>query len=80
MYTHIKKKRIKLFYVFYGSYKNVTTSIRSLRISMMIRGRPGGAAVKCTRSASAAQGLLVWILGMDLHTAWQAKLWQACHI
>ena len=28
-------------------------------------GRPNGALVKCTRSASAAQGLPVWILGAD---------------
>ena len=29
-------------------------------------GRPGGTAVKCTRSASAAQGSLVRILGADM--------------
>ena len=29
-------------------------------------GPAGGAAVKFTRSASAAWGLLVWILGVDL--------------
>ena len=28
-------------------------------------GWPGGAAVKCARSASAARGSLVWILGVD---------------
>ena len=33
-------------------------------------GQPSGAAVKCTRSASAAQGSPVWIPGADLHTAW----------
>ena len=27
-------------------------------------------------SASAARGLLVWILGVDLHTAHQAMLWR----
>ena len=30
------------------------------------RGQPGGAAVKCTRSASVAQGLPVWIPGVDM--------------
>ena len=30
------------------------------------RGRPGGAAVKCTRSASAARGSLVRIPGADM--------------
>ena len=31
--------------------------------------------VKFTRSALVAWGLLVWILGMDLRTAYQAMLW-----
>ena len=31
-------------------------------------------------SALAAQGLLVWILGADLHMAYQAMLWQTPHI
>ena len=30
-----------------------------------IWGHPGGTEVKCTRSASAAQGLPVWIPGAD---------------
>ena len=30
------------------------------------RGWPGGAVVKCTRSASAAQGSPVWIPGADM--------------
>ena len=30
------------------------------------RGRPGGTAVKCARSASAAWGSPVWILGADM--------------
>ena len=29
-------------------------------------GRPGGAVVKCARSASAAQGSPVWIPGADM--------------
>ena len=31
-----------------------------------LQGRPGGAVVKCARSASAARGLLVRILGADM--------------
>ena len=30
------------------------------------RGRPGGAAVKCARSALAVRGLPVWIPGLDV--------------
>ena len=40
-------------------------------------GWPSGAAVKCARSALVARGPLVWILGVDLHTACKAMLWQA---
>ena len=40
-----------------------------------MRGWPGGIEVKFARSTSAVQGLQVWILGMDLHTAHQAMLW-----
>ena len=43
-------------------------------------GQPGGAVVRFTHSASLARGSPVWILGADLHTAWQAMLWQASHI
>ena len=42
-------------------------------------GQPGGAAVKFTHSTSAAQGLLVQVLGTDLYTVYQAILWQASH-
>ena len=45
-----------------------------------IRGWPGGAEVKFSRSALAALGSPVQIPGTDLHTAWQAMLWQVCHI
>ena len=44
------------------------------------RGQPSSAAVKFACSASAAQGSPVWILGVDLHTAYQAMLWQVSHI
>ena len=40
------------------------------------RGWPCGRVVKFMRSTLAAQGLLVQILGMDLHMAHQAMLWQ----
>ena len=43
-------------------------------------GQPSGAAVTFARSALAARGSLVQILGADLHTAYQAVLWQASHI
>ena len=39
------------------------------------RGQPGDAVVKFTCSTSAVRGLPVWILGADLHTAYQAMLW-----
>ena len=39
-------------------------------------GQPGGAVVEFACSASAAQGSLVGIPDVDLHTACQAMLWQ----
>ena len=41
-------------------------------------GLPSGIVVKFTPSASAAQGPQVWIPGVDLHTTYEAMLWQ-CH-
>ena len=41
---------------------------------LLCRGGPGGQVVKFVRSASAAQGSPVWILGVDLHTTHQATL------
>ena len=32
----------------------------------VVEGRPGGTVVKCARSASVAQGSLVWIPGADM--------------
>ena len=44
-------------------------------------GRPGGAEVKCARSASVARGLLVLIRGADMAPlGMHAMLWQASHI
>ena len=40
------------------------------------RGQPSGIVVRFTHSASAAQGLPVWIPGADLHTTYQPMLWQ----
>ena len=39
-------------------------------------GRSGGVVVKLAIFALVAQGLQVWILGVDVHTAHQAILWQ----
>ena len=47
---------------------------RSIK-NYLSRGRPGGVVVKFTHSTLAAQGLLIQILGVDLHTAHQAMLW-----
>ena len=41
---------------------------------------PSGAVVKFARSASVAQGSLVWIPGADLCTAWHTMLWQVSGI
>ena len=43
------------------------------------RGWPCGARVKFSHSALAARGSPAWIPGADLHTTWQARLWQASH-
>ena len=40
------------------------------------RGPPGGIAVNVMCSAAAARGSLVQIPGVDLHTDYQAMLWQ----
>ena len=40
--------------------------MRNIYLKLKIRGQPGGAAVKCARSASAALGSLVWIPGADM--------------
>ena len=45
-----------------------------------MQGQPGGAAIKFARSASAAWGAPVQILGMDLCTACQAMLWLVSHV
>ena len=47
---------------------------------MAVRGLPSGAVVEFAGSFLAARGLLVWILGTDLHTAYQTLLWQVSHI
>ena len=49
-------------------------------LNVAVRGQPSGAAVEFMHSTSAAWGLLLWILGVDLCTACQAMLWQASHI
>ena len=47
-----------------------------LNKSNSIRGWPSGIVVKFVLSALAAWGLQIQILGTDLHTAYQAMLWQ----
>ena len=42
----------------------------------ILRGPPGGVVVEFTGSTLVAQGSQVQILGMDLHIAHQAMLWQ----
>ena len=42
----------------------------------VLQGPARGVVVKFACSASAASGLWVWILGVDLHTAHQAVLWR----
>ena len=44
------------------------------------RGQPCGVSVKFTRSAFLACGSPVQILGADIHSPYQAMLWQASHI
>lgn len=43
-------------------------------------GRPSGVAVGFAHSASAALGSPLQILGADLRTTYQARLWQTSHI
>ena len=45
-----------------------------------IGGRSSGIVVKFACSTLVAQGSQVWIPGVDLHTAYQAMLWQVSHI
>ena len=51
-------------------------SPRELHFTKIVRGWPSDVVVKFMHFASAAWGLQVQILGMDLHTAHQAILWQ----
>ena len=48
--------------------------------NLLSRGQPCGIVVKFPHSALVALGSLVWILGTDLCTTYQAVLWQASHI
>ena len=49
-------------------------------LKTQIKDQPSGAAVKFARATLAARGSLVQILGVNLHAAWQAMLWQVSHI
>ena len=58
-----------------GVHEEITLKLKTaIRIEMSC-GWPSGIAVKFTCSVLAAWGSLVWILGVDLHTTPQAKLW-----
>ena len=57
-----------------SKYKNNLTGLRIRKNLLWVQ--PGGIVVTFVHSASAAQGLWVWILGMDIHTTHQAMLWQ----
>ena len=48
--------------------------------SKLFWGASGGIVVKFMYSASVAQSLQVWILGVGPHTTYQAMLWQAFHM
>ena len=65
------------------SYTIYTTKNPQVKALLRMRpcwGQPSGVAVKFTCSTLVAQGLLAQILGVDLHTACKAMLWQAFHI
>ena len=54
--------------------------VKGMNLKMKGGAQPRGTAVKFEPSALAAQGSPVQILGVGLHTAWQAMLWQESHI
>ena len=56
------------------SASNVSSTLTGMKTDS--QSWPGGIVVKFAHFASAAQGSQVWILGMNLHTARQAMLWQ----
>ena len=58
----------------YGdSFPNVESLYFPLKMRM--RGRPGGTAVKCSRSASQRPGVHRFGSGYGHGTAWQTMLW-----
>ena len=59
------------------SYRSTLDKL--LRIKYQ-RGQPGGVVVKFVHCALAAHSWQVQILGVDLHTTYQAMLWQVSHI
>ena len=81
----VRLQKVLTRYTFVRRYENggineVVQCHNLQSININYRGRPGGAVVKRVRSASAARGSPVWIPGMDLHTTYQAMLWQESHI
>ena len=58
------------------NYSKMKSSFKKIREV----GQANGEAVNFAGSPLAAQGSLVWISGADLHTTYQAMLWQASQI
>ena len=59
----------ELVNLFMNSFESKITSIKISTEKAIFRGQPGCAATEFPLSASLAQGLPVWILGVDLRTA-----------
>ena len=80
-YENLRAQRYIRFSLFLPHYTdNVVISLHTSVFKLDYGDKPGGAAVKFTRSPLAARGSLVHILGVDLHTDRQAMLWQVSHI
>ena len=52
------------------------TSVITTQVKKKLTGRPRGVVIKFTCSTSVARSLQIQILGVDLHTAHKAMLWQ----
>ena len=73
-----KKAKYKLQKDTYAeiSYLWSSKTYKTKQYRSLGQGRPSDWVVKVVCFALAAWGLLVWILGVDLHTAHQAMLWR----
>ena len=68
------RNQTEKIWIFINSFKNNSNKLTTCW------GWPSSTAVKFAHSTSVAWGSPVWILGMDLHTAYPAMLWEASHI